>query len=142
MPNKKWTRTSVEVSGKAISNQAVTLAKQLITHLIDSDPSIDPNAPRRHDPAFILKVQVNDADYLISCSQPKQLPSRVQLTPHEWKIARLVNRGYSDKVIAELLEISPHTVHSHLQHIFLKLGVASRTAMLAQLSPYDLTSGD
>ena len=51
-----------------------------------------------------------------------------QFTPREQEIFAHVVEGESNKVIANLLEISEHTVEQHLQHIYAKLKVSSRSA--------------
>ena len=48
------------------------------------------------------------------------------LTDTEAAVARLAAAGNTDKQIAEKLYISPHTAHTHLRHIFEKLGINSR----------------
>jgi DNA-binding CsgD family transcriptional regulator/ArsR family metal-binding transcriptional regulator len=53
------------------------------------------------------------------------LPS--PLTDRELEVLRLVAQGATNTEIADLLEISPHTVKSHVIHIFNKLGVDDRT---------------
>jgi DNA-binding CsgD family transcriptional regulator/tetratricopeptide (TPR) repeat protein len=50
------------------------------------------------------------------------------LTPRELEVLRLVATGKSNRDIAAVLVISEHTVARHVQNIFTKLGVASRTA--------------
>jgi DNA-binding CsgD family transcriptional regulator/tetratricopeptide (TPR) repeat protein len=50
------------------------------------------------------------------------------LTPRELEVLRLVATGKSNREIASALVISEHTVARHVQNIFTKLGVASRTA--------------
>lgn len=57
----------------------------------------------------------------------------VTLSPREREIARMVAKGYPNKVIARVLEISSWTVSTHLRRVFAKLGVSSRAAMVAQL---------
>jgi DNA-binding CsgD family transcriptional regulator len=50
------------------------------------------------------------------------------LTDRELEVLRLVAAGESNREIAADLVISEHTVARHLQNIFAKLGVSSRTA--------------
>jgi DNA-binding NarL/FixJ family response regulator len=53
-----------------------------------------------------------------------------ELTPREAEVVRLVARGMSNKAIAHELSISPRTVEGHVNHVFDKLGVASRTELV------------
>jgi DNA-binding CsgD family transcriptional regulator len=53
------------------------------------------------------------------------------LTARELEVLRLVAAGRSNREVAEELVISEHTVARHLQNIFTKLGVSSRTAASA-----------
>jgi two-component system, NarL family, nitrate/nitrite response regulator NarL len=70
--------------------------------------------------------------YLVRCpSQPQD--DRVHLTPREQSIAQLVAQGLPNKCIAKQLEISPWTVATHLRRLFAKLGVSTRSAMIAKL---------
>jgi DNA-binding NarL/FixJ family response regulator len=50
------------------------------------------------------------------------------LTPRELEVLRLVAAGRSNRDIASVLVISEHTVARHVQNIFGKLDVSSRTA--------------
>jgi DNA-binding CsgD family transcriptional regulator len=63
------------------------------------------------------------------------------LTLRELEVLRLVAAGGSNREIAESLVISEHTVARHLQNIFSKLGVSSRTAASAYAFEHDLISG-
>lgn len=49
------------------------------------------------------------------------------LTERELEVLRLAGSGLSNKQIAAQLHLSARTVQAHLGHIFVKLGVASRT---------------
>ena len=51
----------------------------------------------------------------------------VRLSVREEQILVLLSQGYSNKLIADKLEISIDTVCSHLKHVFEKLHVSSRT---------------
>jgi DNA-binding NarL/FixJ family response regulator len=51
----------------------------------------------------------------------------VALTSREIQVLQLMGRGATNAEISELLRISPHTVKSHVIHIFNKLGVCDRT---------------
>jgi non-specific serine/threonine protein kinase len=50
------------------------------------------------------------------------------LTAREAEVLRLVAQGMTDRQIAAALVISEKTVGRHLEHVFTKLGVSSRTA--------------
>jgi DNA-binding CsgD family transcriptional regulator len=51
------------------------------------------------------------------------------MTDSELAVARLVAQGLSNREVAERLFVSPHTVNSHLRHVFTKLGVNSRAEL-------------
>ena len=57
---------------------------------------------------------------------PAAAPALAVLTPQERKIADLVGRGESNKVIARELNISDRTVKAHLSAIFSKLDLNDR----------------
>lgn len=52
---------------------------------------------------------------------------QTNLTNREIEVLRLVAEGATNIEISEILEISPHTVKSHVIHIFNKLNVNDRT---------------
>ncbi|MEU6380861.1 helix-turn-helix transcriptional regulator [Streptomyces sp. NPDC046909] len=59
----------------------------------------------------------------------------VRLTHRELDVLRCVARGLDTPRIAEQLSVSPSTVRKHLEHVFGKLGVSSRTAAVARVFP-------
>ena len=52
------------------------------------------------------------------------------LPDRELQVVRLVAEGLSNNEIAARLYISPRTVTTHLQHVYQRLGLASRTALI------------
>ena len=65
--------------------------------------------------------------------EAKPTEARLSCTPREREIARMVAKGYPNKTIAAVLEISSWTVGTHLRHVFAKLGVSSRAEMVARM---------
>ena len=65
---------------------------------------------------------------MISSAQPSY-PNG--LTAREVQVLSLVATGRTNREISSTLMISEHTVARHLQNIFSKLGVSSRTAATA-----------
>ena len=57
------------------------------------------------------------------------------LTPREREVLSLVGHGKTNAEIAEELWISPGTVRRHLENVFAKLGVHTRTAAAAFVRP-------
>jgi DNA-binding CsgD family transcriptional regulator len=55
-----------------------------------------------------------------------------RLSYREWQVLELVEEGKSNAEVAAALWISPATVRTHLENIFGKLGVRSRTAAVAR----------
>ncbi|MGA8048051.1 MAG: helix-turn-helix transcriptional regulator [Dermatophilaceae bacterium] len=56
------------------------------------------------------------------------------LTPRELQVLRLVADGCTDGQIATALRIQRRTVSKHLEHVYEKLGVHSRTAAAQALA--------
>lgn len=52
-------------------------------------------------------------------------PSSYNLTPREQEVLELMTEGLSQREIAERLFVSPHTVNTHVQHLYAKLQVHS-----------------
>jgi DNA-binding CsgD family transcriptional regulator len=63
------------------------------------------------------------------------------LTGRELQVLRLIATGKSNRAIASDLVISEHTVARHVQNIFAKLGLRSRTAAAAFAFEQDVAAG-
>lgn len=59
---------------------------------------------------------------------------RVLLTPREIEVLSAIGEGLTNKSIARRLSISLHTVKFHIESVFRKLGVRSRTEAVAKAS--------
>ena len=55
------------------------------------------------------------------------------LTPRQRQIVRMVAGGATNKEIAQILQIAPHTVKNHLAQIFERLGACNRTQAVSLL---------
>lgn len=56
----------------------------------------------------------------------KTIEDQYLLTPRETEIIRKIEKGHTYKDLAEILCISPHTIHSHIKNIYEKLHAKSR----------------
>ena len=90
---------------------------------------------------ILLDAEIDGSRYLLM-RMPKPSRGRIQLSPREQEIVRMVAKGHPNKVIADVLNISSWTVCTHLRRIFAKLGVGSRAAMVAQLLELGVLSGE
>jgi DNA-binding CsgD family transcriptional regulator len=77
-----------------------------------------PSAPTRG-----LSAQSGVSEAVIAC-----------LSPRQREIVRLLAEGHPLPEVAELLDLSPHTVRGHMKTIFAKLGVQSQVALLSLVS--------
>jgi DNA-binding NarL/FixJ family response regulator len=59
-----------------------------------------------------------------------------RLSPREWDVLQLAHQGYGNSDIARELFISVATVRKHLEHIFDRTGVRTRTAAAALMIPH------
>jgi DNA-binding CsgD family transcriptional regulator len=80
----------------------------------------------------LVDIELEGSRYLL-VRMRRPVHNRIQLSPREQEIVRMVAKGHPNKVIADVLNISSWTVCTHLRRIFAKLGVGSRAAMVAQL---------
>ncbi|CAG9164412.1 response regulator transcription factor [Cupriavidus pampae] len=75
------------------------------------------------------------ADVMVVELARADLPTRVteasSLTPREAEVMLWVARGKTNRDVAEILGMSPRTVNKHLEHVYEKLGVETRTAAVA-----------
>jgi DNA-binding NarL/FixJ family response regulator len=58
-----------------------------------------------------------------------------QLTRRHWELLRLVAAGHTNAQISHRLEVSEGTVRKHLENIYARLQVSSRTAAVTRAFP-------
>ena len=63
------------------------------------------------------------------------------MTAAELRVARLAASGLTNRAIADELDLSPHTVESHLRHAFHKLDVRSRVELTRVVLTREPTTG-
>jgi DNA-binding CsgD family transcriptional regulator len=61
-----------------------------------------------------------------------QSPAPCSLSSREAEVLQWVSQGKTNKEIGVILELSPRTVQKHLEHIYQKMGVESRTGAVAK----------
>ena len=81
------------------------------------------------DPTIVVEAS-EDGSALLLSERPAGVAA---LTSRERDVMRCVEDGLSNTEIARTLWIQPTTVRKHLEHVFDKLGVRSRTAALSKL---------
>jgi DNA-binding CsgD family transcriptional regulator len=74
----------------------------------------------------MLQYQDKTADELLSDSEWQVIAREFQLSARELQILQHVVVDEKEFTIADRLRISPHTVHTHLNRLYRKLGVCSR----------------
>ena len=66
----------------------------------------------------------------------RELRGEPSLTPRQWEVLRRVATGASNTQIAKGLGLSEATVRKHLENVFLRLDVQSRTEAVARVLPF------
>jgi NarL family two-component system response regulator YdfI len=77
-------------------------------------------------------VHAVDAGLVVLAEPPPAEELAEPLTERELELLDLLAEGISNKLIAHRLGITEHTVKTHVQSIFAKLGVSSRTEAVSQ----------
>lgn len=73
-----------------------------------------------------MRDDSGSASFLLESDGDHNQVLRPVLTQREIAVLTLVCHGFTARIIAERLAISPHTVEHHKRHIFEKLGVQSQ----------------
>jgi DNA-binding NarL/FixJ family response regulator len=94
---------------------------------IDTEPVSRALQEKEHRIAMLEHELMRLAAIDRSNARPANGALPAPLTERELQVLRLMADGSANTEISHLLRISPHTVKSHVIHIFNKLGVDDRT---------------
>jgi len=114
-------------SGYLLKDSSIEEVAQAVRVVADGQSLISPS----------MAIKLLDEFKQMSRTDRSSVPTP-RLTDRELEVLRLVAAGRSNREIAVELVISEHTVARHLQNIFAKLGVPSRTAATAFAFAHDL----
>jgi DNA-binding CsgD family transcriptional regulator len=84
--------------------------------------------------ARLLVADADTAARVVQLGHEPVAPRGLDLTDRQVDIARLVALGLTNAEIAERLQISPRTVTSHLDHIYTRLQISGRAALVSALA--------
>lgn len=113
----------------------------VLTH--DASRCITPFVREAHGQRLVVRVIVEDEGCLLLVEQQRlgldaKTLDWLGLTRREREILSLVAGGSSSAEVAESLGLSPRTVEKHLEHIYTKLRVTSRTEAVAVAFRHEL----
>lgn len=80
-------------------------------------------------PVAVFQFTRRDEDELLDVRTAAGVADLSLLTPRQREIATLVAEGLSNPQIAAKLGLKPRTVTSHLEHVFARLEIRSRTEL-------------
>jgi DNA-binding CsgD family transcriptional regulator len=103
------------------------LIRKLVSHVAGARDSVIPANPEFSREEIVVDTSVDGVRYLM-VRMPSCNSALISLSPREQQISRMVARGYPNKTIAGVLNISAWTVCTHIRRIFAKLGVADQVA--------------
>ncbi len=106
-------RAGAEPSGLTIVRGGRRL--HFVLHAVDADALGDDH--------WLVVLRVADDSAMVEA-----LMRGLDLTAREAEVLYWVTKGKTNRDIGDILGTSPRTVHKHLEHVFQKLGVETRTA--------------
>jgi DNA-binding NarL/FixJ family response regulator len=70
---------------------------------------------------------------LLSCAEWRAVAAVLKLSPRELEIVQCIFDGKIEGAIALKLNISAHTVHTHVKRLYRKLGVCDRCELVIRV---------
>lgn len=114
---KEWFQHAEAQSSLVVSGIKQNLS---LTRLVDTKQAA--NGQSNH----LVMIQTQD-----TIPAPEILMQCCGITPREAEVLHWVALGKTNRDIGEILELSPRTVNKHLEHIFIKLNVETRTGAVS-----------
>jgi DNA-binding CsgD family transcriptional regulator len=134
MPTQLARAAALGVSAQPPSSENVeTIVEHLVERVLADPPSVNYLEVDGEPNEVVLDVNVGGVRCLLTRAAPRPDRPHVILSPREQEISRMVAKGYANKTIAAVLDISSWTVSTYIRRIFAKLWVGSRAAMVARL---------
>jgi len=106
-----------------------------LTDSSDVPPSLEPLALQHNGSCLSVRLFRDSNQILLLLEESSPTPERIDgfgLTRREGEVLAWVSRGKTNRDISAILGMSPRTVQKHVEHIFQKLGVETRTAAAAK----------
>ncbi|MCX7557213.1 response regulator transcription factor [Xanthomonadaceae bacterium JHOS43] len=100
--------------GYVLKDQSPDTLADMLRGIAAGQPPLSPSIARR-----LLR-------HFTPAPQTPRAPDETGLTPRETEVLRLTAKGLTRQEVAQLLEISAHTVAGHLKEIYRKLSVGTR----------------
>jgi DNA-binding CsgD family transcriptional regulator len=131
----------VELKTAELSSETDISPRLLVQHILGLRCDITLHEVDGQTMEFLFDAALEGVRIIIIRPRPATGRPQVLLSPREREIARMVAKGYPNKTIAAVLDISSWTVCTYLRRLFAKLNVCSRAAMVARLIEEGLLGG-
>ncbi len=105
-------------------------AKALWIEALDSYERVGAQAWTARTGAALRRLGVRRGSH---ASRRRPTDGWASLTPTERAVSQLVAEGLTNREVGKRLYISPHTVNTHLRHVFGKLSVSTRAGLAAKV---------
>jgi DNA-binding CsgD family transcriptional regulator len=127
-----WTRGAAELPPPLRSSVATLLSRG---DLAGATARLDKRGASTVELVVVAQYRENEVLIRLNELNPERdvarLAERLGLTQREAEVLLWVSYGKASSDISEVLEISPRTVQKHLERIYEKLGVETRSAAAA-----------